>query len=131
MPVNAHDSHRMGRGLDMEIETMKPDYITLNGRVFARNKALLTRTLFQPVQGRTACGTFRATKNSLYLHDLQGERVAFINARGVCGQASKLDNGRYLYQYGNPPILGDWPSSARKENDCNSALRDCDIERQY
>lgn len=59
---------------------MNPDFLTLNGHAFARTSKLATETLFRPIEGRTACGTYRVRSNGILFSDLAGEPRLFLVA---------------------------------------------------
>lgn len=59
---------------------MKPDFLTLNGHAFARTPRLAAETLFRPISGRTAYGTYRARSNGILFSDLAGEPRLFLVA---------------------------------------------------
>lgn len=74
------------------------DYITLYGRKYARTKALLTKTLFEPTG--TANGIFKIVKSGIFLCDLSGEKRVFIRKDGVGPvTARRLENGRIRYMF--------------------------------
>jgi hypothetical protein len=59
---------------------MKPDYITLNGSLFARTEKLLVESLFTPVNGRTACGTYLAHKTGILFRRPNAESWIYLSA---------------------------------------------------
>lgn len=75
---------------------MKPEFLTLYGKRYARNSRGVVASLFQ--SGGTANGTFRTTKAGIYFHDMQGQERAFLRRDGVGPvTVSRLDDGRRWY----------------------------------
>lgn len=94
--------------------------ITLNGKRFALNDAELTASLFD--KAGTCVGYYKRSKGSVILMDMQKERIGVINSQGVMGCATKLENGRYWYSYGEIPLVGRYESYARQVDEAATAL---------
>jgi|GEM_PF-1275828 len=83
--------------------------ITLNGKKLALNDKEFTDSLFK--KGGTCVGYYNVNKRTITLMDSAKKKVGFIaNGDGgiVMGQATKLDNGKWWYTYGNPSIIGEY-----------------------
>ena len=94
--------------------------ITLNGNKFAANDTEFTNSLFS--SGGTCVGFYRAYKNTINLLDMQKVKVGVINKHGVLALASKLDNGKWWYSYGDIDLVGAYANYGDKRKDVNLAL---------
>lgn len=79
------------------------DYLTLNGHTFARTERLATETLFRPINGMTAAGTFRVRKDGILFSDLTGEPRLYLvaNRHGerFFVSCSRQSDGKTRYMY--------------------------------
>ena len=79
--------------------------IFICGQAFVPTKSGLVNSLFKPIAGRTACGTYRVKGNAVILYDLQDAPfAAVINERGM-GIAfffvtCSNDAGKIRYMFG-------------------------------
>jgi hypothetical protein len=69
---------------------------------FCNNAAAATETLFQPINGRTASGTFKKLKNQVRFFDLSGKLFAALvknrHNETLLVSAADTDNG-VLYSF--------------------------------
>lgn len=94
--------------------------ITLNGKRFAHGSRGLVSSLFNP--SGTADGYWRKSGRGVAFHAPDGRHIATINADGVMGRATKLEDGRTWYSYGDPDIIGRNPSYSAEREECRAAL---------
>lgn len=97
--------------------------ITLNGKRLARNDSEMIESLFHP--GGTCVGFYKPNRKSIFILNMQKERVGVISKHGVLGCATKLDDGRFWYSYGDVSIIGEWDSLVAKCEQCDAALKAC------
>lgn len=79
--------------------------LTLNGNKLALNDKEFISSLFLP--GATCVGYYKVHKNSIAIMDHQKTKVGVIS-NNVLAKATKQENGRYWYSYGNIDIIGDY-----------------------
>jgi hypothetical protein len=82
--------------------------ISLNGVKFTNGKRAMIDTLFD-AKG-TASGYYVKRRGAIHFYDAQSAPIAVINAAGVFGSAERLPNGRVLYSYATPRLIGAWAS---------------------
>jgi hypothetical protein len=87
--------------------------IVLNGKKFARNDKEFTESLFK--RGGSCVGFYKVNKRTISLLDMQKNKVGVI-ANKVVGLATKLDNGRWWYSYGDIPLLGNYEWKQQRED---------------
>ena len=94
--------------------------ITLNNKKFARNDKEFTDSLFS--KGGTCTGYYKVNRKSVAIMDMQGEKVGVI-ANNVLAKASKQDNGKYWYSYGDVDIIGTFESYSSQYDDVKSVMQ--------
>ena len=72
--------------------------ITLNNVKFAENEKEYTDSLFK--LGGTCNGYYKRLKRKVKLYDRQKNLIGVINAYGVLLKATKRQDGRYCYSFG-------------------------------
>lgn len=82
--------------------------ITLNGKDFAENEQEFINSLF--TKGGTCVGYAKRNKCSITLMDHQKNKVGVINKHGVLCKATKQEDGKYWYSYGDIDIIGAYSS---------------------
>lgn len=95
--------------------------LTLNGKKFARNDSEFTDSLFQ--SGGTCVGFYKPRRNSIVLMNMQRERIGVINCHGVLCCATRLDCGRYWYNFADIKEIGRYESFAQSCDEPKAALR--------
>ena len=96
--------------------------LTLNGKKFARTDSEFTESLFDP--SGTCVGYFRPRGHLIELQNMQRERIGVINAHGVLCRATRLEDGRFWYSYGDISEIGRYESYADSVNEPAAALRE-------
>ena len=96
--------------------------IILNGNKFAKNDSEFTDSLFTP--GGTCVGYYKANRCSVYLLNMQKERVGVINKNGVLGSATKTKEGNWWYSYATIPEVGEYDSYMQSVTEPESILRE-------
>ena len=94
--------------------------ITLNGNKFAANDTEFTNSLFE--SGTTCIGFYKAYKNTINLLDMQKTKIGVITKHKVLALATKLDNGKWRYSYGDIPLVGAYDKYSDKRSDIDKAL---------
>jgi hypothetical protein len=94
--------------------------ITLNGNKFAANDTEFTNSLFDT--DSTCVGFYKAYKNTINLLDMHKVKVGVITKHGVLALASKLENGKWWYSYGDIDLVGAYDKFSDKRKDVNLAL---------
>ena len=79
--------------------------LILNNKKLARNDKEFINSLFHT--GGSCSGYYKVNKKSISILDMQKNKVGVI-INGVIGKATKLDNGKYWYSYGDIDILGEY-----------------------
>lgn len=95
--------------------------ITLNGRLFVRGKAAVVDTLFRP--GGTASGYYLTKGREIHVFKPCGALDGVINASGCLCKATRRDDGRTWYSYGDLETVGRWLSWSRRCDDIENARR--------
>jgi hypothetical protein len=100
--------------------------ITLNGNKFAANDKEFTSSLFS--KGGTCVGFYRTFKNTINILDMQKVKVGIINKHKVLALATKRDDGKWWYSYGDIPLVGVYGSTRARTIDIDKALEElaCD-----
>ncbi len=93
----------------------------LNGRLFVKGKAAVVDTLFRP--GGTASGYYETRGKEIRIFKPNGDLDGVINAAGVLGKASRLDDGRTWYSYADLETVGKWKSWSQRCDDIAAATR--------
>jgi hypothetical protein len=78
--------------------------IILNGKKFAETEKEFTNSLFET--GGTCVGYARRTKRTIILEDHNKNRIGVINKWGVLCKASKTEEGKYWYSFGDIDLIG-------------------------
>jgi len=82
--------------------------ISINNKKFAESENESLDSLFK---GTSTCvGYAKRLKRQIKLFDHQKKLVGIINRFGVLCLATKQDNGKYWYSYGDIDIIGRYPS---------------------
>ena len=89
--------------------------INLNGKAFAPFRSGVSK-------GQT--GVYRRYAQSLVLFNQHAERIGVINKHGVLCKATKGEDGKYWYSYGDIPEIGEFPSYTAKVTEVATALRE-------
>jgi hypothetical protein len=95
--------------------------IVLNGCRYLSEDEVLNKDFKEPYNGTYQISRF---KKVVYLYDLAGNRIGFINACGVLGRAKHIDNGRYWYSHGNPDGIPEWKKYAQYCNEVTQVVKD-------
>jgi hypothetical protein len=78
--------------------------LNINNVIFTKNSNEFIETLFKPINGCTAYGTYKRVKGGIKLLDAQGKLFAFVvnnkYSEKFIVSASKLENGKTHYMYG-------------------------------
>lgn len=82
--------------------------IILNGKKFARNEKEFTDSLFE--KEGTCCGYYRPYKNQVSLFDHNKNKIGAVTRSKVLALATRQDNGKYWYSYGDIPLIGEFSS---------------------
>ena len=99
---------------DGEIEMLR-----LNNKKFARSDKEFVASLFH--KDNTCVGYYKLNKKSISIMDMQKNKVGVI-VNNVLGKATKLDNGKYWYSYGDIDIVGKYSNYKDKNNDIDKAM---------
>ena len=94
--------------------------IKLNGKKFAASDTEFTNSLFE--NGGTCVGYYKRLQSKIKLFDMQKVLVGVITKHKVMAKASKLDNGKYWYSYGDIDLVGKYPSYLEHMKDIDKAL---------
>lgn len=94
--------------------------IELNGKRFARTQAEFTESLFHP--GGTCVGFYRKIPQGVELMNMRRERIGVVNRHGVLCCATRLDDGRYWYNFATIREIGEHASYTRQREECAAAL---------
>ena len=86
--------------------------ITLNGKKFARDEEEFTNSLFE--KGGTCSGYYRVYKKSVALLDHNKNKIGVVTLSKVLALATRQDNGKYWYSYGDIDLIGKFPSYSEK-----------------
>ena len=82
--------------------------ISLNGKLFAANDDEFINSLF--IGGGTCTGYYKRNAKSVNIMNMRKEKIGVINAHKVLCKATKQDNGKYWYSYGDIPEIGRYES---------------------
>ena len=93
--------------------------LVLNGKKLAKNDNEFINSLFQ--SGDTCVGYYKVNKKSIYILDMQKNRVGVI-VNNVLGKCSRLDSGKYWYSYGDIDIIGMFNSYSDEREDIKKAM---------
>ena len=78
-------------------------YAKLNDKIFVSKSSDIVKTLFNPIEGRTADGHYKVLKNGIKLYKANGELFAFIvtheSRYNPFIVSAWLYNGKTRYQY--------------------------------
>ena len=94
--------------------------ITLNGNKFALNDNEFINSLFDT--GNTCVGYYKPYKNNINLLDMQKVKIGVVTRHKVLALATKKDNGKWWYSYGDLPLVGAYKNTTQKYNEINTAL---------
>ena len=94
--------------------------ITLNGKKFAESEKEFIDSLFDP--SGTCVGYAKRHKKKISLLDHNKEMVGVI-ANNVLASATKLENGKYWYNYATPSLVGDYASYMQEMDDIKTAIK--------
>ena len=94
--------------------------IILNGKKFAKNDKEFTNSLFET--GGTCDGYYKVTKNKIFILDVNKKIVGVITKNKVMAKATKLENGKYWYSYGDISIIGEYENMAQQYEDIKNAF---------
>ncbi len=94
--------------------------IILNGNKFALNDEEFTNSLFE--SGSTCVGYYKPLKELVQLFDHNHNLVGTINRHKALAKATKLDNGKHWYSYGDPDLVGRFKSYMQKEKEITNVL---------
>lgn len=95
--------------------------IVLNGRRFVKGKSAVVESLFQP--GGTASGYYNTRGGVIRLFKPNGELDGVINRYGVLAKATRRDDGKTWYSYGDLATVGRWTSYGRRIDEVKAAYR--------
>ena len=93
--------------------------IQLNGKKFAENDAEFKESLFH--KGGTCVGYYKVFKKQVQLLNMQKEKVGVIT-NNVLGKATRQENGKYWYSYGDVDIVGEYASDGNKRNEVEAVM---------
>ncbi len=85
--------------------------LILNNVKFAKNEDEFVNSLFE--RGGTCSGYYKVYKNSVSLFDHNKKKIGVI-VNNVLGKATKQDNGKYWYSYGDIDLIGKYDSYTRQ-----------------
>ena len=94
--------------------------ITLNNKKLAKNDKEFIDSLFH--KDGTCVGYYKPLKNKVKIFNMQKELVGVITKNRVLAKASKQDNGKYWYSYGDIGIIGGYDSYIDQYEDIKKAL---------
>ena len=95
--------------------------ISLNGKLFAANDDEMINCLF--IGGGTCSGYYKRNAKSVTLMSMQKEKIGVINANGVLCKATKLDNGKWWYSFGDIKEIGRYDSYMQQVNEPETVLK--------
>jgi hypothetical protein len=98
--VKPHEDKRLPDSHDSDA-----DDVEINGKRFAASKTKIKAGHH---------GYYSVSKNGVHFHSPEGTKVAVVNKNGVMGAAWKQRDGRYIYNYGEPSIIGKHANHADK-----------------
>lgn len=96
--------------------------ITLNGKNFAENEKEFINSLFD--KGGTCVGYAKTNKNEVILSDHNKQRVGVITKHNVLAKATKQDNGKYWYSYGDIDLVGKYDSYMQEKEEVQAIVYD-------
>ena len=94
--------------------------ISLNGKLFAANDDEMINSLFNV--GGTCTGYYKRYAKSVNILNMKKEKIGVINRYGVLCKATKLDNGKWWYSYGDIPEVGKWDKYSEYVNETKTVL---------
>lgn len=95
--------------------------IELNGKKFALNNKEFTDSLFHK-SGGTCVGYYKVNKKTISLMDHNREKVGVITCHKVLARATKQDNGKYWYSYGDIDIIGKYDSYMKESEEIQALV---------
>ena len=99
--------------------------ITLNNTHFAANDAEFS---ISQTTEKACAGFYRAYKNVINLMDAERNKIGVITKHKVLALATRLDDGRFYYSYGDIPLIGEYASHGQKCDDVREALALCNVK---
>lgn len=94
--------------------------ISLNGKLFAANDNEFINSLF--IGGSTCTGYYKRNAKSVNILNMKKEKIGVINRHGVLCKATKQDNGKWWYSYGDIPEVGKWDKYSEYVNETKTVL---------
>ena len=99
--------------------------IILNGNKFALNNEEFTNSLAEP--GATCVGYYKPLKAQVKLFDHNRSLIGAITKHKVLAKATKLDNGKHWFSYGDIDLVGRYARYSDKEKEITNILYDFSI----
>ena len=96
--------------------------ITLNGNNFAANDKEFVNSLF--TTGGTCAGYYKVNSKSINILNMQKEKVAVINGHGLLCKATKTNDGKWWYNFGDIKEVGKYESYIQKVNEPKAILKE-------
>jgi len=93
--------------------------LKLNNKKFAESDKEFMGSLFH--KDGTCVGYYKVNKKSISIMDMQKNKVGVI-CNNVLGKASKQEDGKYWYSYGDIGIIGGYDSYIDQCEDIKKAL---------
>ena len=86
--------------------------LTINNVLFAKNDNELLDSLF--TGDKTASGFYKVLKNEIKLYNTSKELIGVITKNKCLAKATKLDNGKYFYNFATIDLIGEFKSYKKK-----------------
>lgn len=107
--------------------------IVLNGKKFAESEKEFINSLHK--SGGTCAGYYKPLKRQVKIMNPAKKLIAVVTCYGVLLKASKLEDGKYWYNFGDIPEIdtdrfkGDRPQKEREE--VHAILEQFNIQRKF
>ena len=102
--------------------------IELNGKKFAANDKEFTESVFH--KSGSCVGYYRVNKHTVSLMNHQREKVGVITCHRVLAKATRQEDGKFWYSYGDIKEVGPYESYAQQTQEIESVLKKHNIQIQ-